>query len=134
MINNSNENVLMDDANSPDINRKILGIVSSDFIKVSDTIKEASYQIRQRGFSEHPIFVVARQLIEIGALLLPATETLNQYHYYASFLDEFVQRTLVGEESIDLFKENYKNPDEFCCLFVMDEDFAGFIFMPYPED
>ena len=36
MINHSNENTLMDDANSPEINQKLMGKVASDFVKVSD--------------------------------------------------------------------------------------------------
>ena len=35
---------------------------------------------------------------------------------------------------LDLFKENYKDPDEFCCLFVIDEDFHRFVYIPYPND
>ena len=134
MINHSNENTLMDDANSPEVNKQLLGIVSQDFVKVSDQLKEASYQIRKRGFSKHTIFVAVQKEIELGVLLIGKTELENEWSYRASMLDEFIQRNLVGLESIELFKENYKNPDEYCCLFVIQGDFAGFIFIPYPED
>lgn len=134
MINHSNENVLMDDANSPDVNKKILGIISSDFVKVCDQLKEASYQIRKRGYSDFPVFVVSRENVELGLELISKTMFDNEHIYNASYLDEFVQRNLVGEESVELFKENYKNPDEYCCLFVIEQDFAGFIFIPFPED
>ncbi|GAB3342063.1 hypothetical protein GCM10027299_56570 [Larkinella ripae] len=135
MIHHSNENTLLDDANSPEINRKLMSAVSSDFIKVADALREASYQIRKRGFSENPIFVASRRPVDIGQLLLGPNELAeNAWNYRASLLDEFVQRRLVGEESIELFKENYKNPDEFCCLFVIEGEFAGFIFIPFPED
>ncbi|TDB65098.1 hypothetical protein [Arundinibacter roseus] len=134
MINNSNESILMDDANSPEVNRKLLGMVSQDFVKVSDQLKEASYQIRKRGFSEHPVFVVSKEEAAIGILLLAREEMGNVWNYRASFLQEFVDRELVGAESQELFKENYKNPDEYCCLFVIQADFAGFVFVPFPED
>lgn len=134
MINNSNENILLDDANSPDVNRELLGKVSSDFVKVADQLKEASYHIRKRGFSENPIFVVARGPVDVGQLLYGAGELNNEWNYRASFLSEFVDRRLVAEESVDMFKENYRNADEYCCLFVMEGDFAGFVFVPYPED
>ena len=124
----------MDDANSPELNKKILGIVSSDFIKVSDQLKDAAYQIKVRGFSNFPIFVVSRTKIEIGVELIEKFVYDNNHIYNATFLDEFVQRNLIGEESVELFKENYKNPDEYCCLFVIEAEFAGFIFIPYPED
>ena len=134
MINHSNENALMDDANSPDVNRKLLGMVSTDFVKVADQLKEAAYQVRKRGFSDYPIFVVAREATEIGLLLFAPEDLANRWMYRASFLQEFVERKLVGSESVELFKENYKNPDEYCCLFVINGDFAGFVFIPYPED
>ena len=124
----------MDDANSPELNTKIMGLVSSDFIKVSDQLKEASYQIRKRGFSDNPIFVLAYTEVDLGALLIGPEEMSNRYSYRASYMQEFVDRKLIGEESVDLFVENYKNPDEYCCLFALIGDFSGFIFVPYPED
>lgn len=124
----------MDDANSPELDKKLLGMVSEDFVKVSDQLKEASYQIRKRGFSEHPVFVASKSDVEIGVLLLASTELSNLWNYRATFLQEFIDRNLVGKESEELFKENYRNPDEYCCLFVVHGNFAGFIFVPYPED
>ncbi|TAF96726.1 MAG: hypothetical protein EAZ32_07415 [Cytophagia bacterium] len=134
MINNSNENMLMDDANSPELNKQLMGVVSSDFVKVSEQLREASYQIRKRGFSEHPIFVASQREVELGITLIGNGEFENRWNYRASYLQEFVQRELVGEESMEMFQENYKNADEYCCLFVIEADFAGFIFVPFPED
>lgn len=134
MINNSNENSLMDDANSPELNRKMMGLISEDFVKVSDQLKEASYQIRKRGFSDYPIFVMAYTDIELGALLLGSGDLTNRYIYRATYMQEFVDRDLIGEESVEAFKENYKNPDEYCCLFALIGDFSGFVYVPYPED
>ncbi|WP_080057057.1 hypothetical protein [Spirosoma aerolatum] len=134
MINHSNENTLLDDANSYDVNQELMGLISSDFVKVADQLKEASYQIRKRGFSDYPIFVASRREVPMGQLLFGANELDNQWNYKASFLDEFIQRALIGMESVDLWKENYKKPDEYCCLFVVHGDFAGFVYIPYPED
>ncbi|MDQ6481647.1 hypothetical protein [Dyadobacter sp. LHD-138] len=134
MINNSNENSLMDDANSPELNRKLMGMVSQDFVRVSDQLKDASYQIRKRGFSDNPIFVITNEEMDLGVLLIGSTELTNRYNYRASYMQEFVDRKLIGEESVLLFTENYKNPEEYCCLFALIGDFSGFIFVPYPED
>lgn len=135
MINNSNENALMDDANSPELNRKLMGYISEDFIRVSDQLKEASYQIRKRGFSDYPVFILSNSAdVEIGALLFAATELTNRYTYRASMMQEFVDRKLIGEESEEAFKESYKDPEEYCCLFALIGDFSGFVFVPYPED
>jgi hypothetical protein len=134
MINHSNENSLMDDANSPELDKKIFGAISEDFVKVADQLKEVSYQIRKRGFSDFPIFVVANSAVEMGSVLFQKGDLENNFEYRASFLQEFVDRKLVGEESVTLFKENYRDADEFACLFSLVSDFAGFVFIPFPED
>ena len=122
--------------NSPELDGKYLGQISTDFALVSDLIKEAAYQIRKRGFSEYPIFAVSRQdlPLPLGTLLLGKYEQDNQWSYYASFLDEFVQRNIIGETAVELFKESYRNSEEYACLFVVDGEFTKFIFIPYPED
>lgn len=119
--------------NDPELSGKYLGTISEDFVKIADTLKEASYQIRKAGF-ELPIFPISHEPIPIGQLLIPKGNLSLAWNYYASFLDEFVQRELVGKEKVDDFKSTYKDPDEFCCLFVVDKEFTNFVFIPYPID
>lgn len=119
--------------NDPELSGKYLGTISTDFVKVADTLKEASYQIRKAGF-DLPIFPISREPIPIGQLLIPKEKLSLTWYYYASFLDEFMQRDLVGKERVEDFKSTYKDPDEFCCLFVVDKEFTNFVFIPYPED
>ena len=119
--------------NDPELNGKYLGTISQDFVKVADTLKEASYQLRKAGFA-FPIFAIARERIPIGQLLLDQQALGLTWNYFASYLDEFVQRELVEKEKQASFEETYKDPDEFCCLFVVDRDFTKFVYIPYPED
>ena len=120
--------------NDPELNGKYLGSISEDFVVVADTLKEASYQIRKRGFSDFPIFAVSKIDLPIGQLLVGKMELATHWNYHASFLDEFVQREIVAEDMEEDFKSSYKDPDEFCCLFVVDDDFTNFVYIPYPED
>ena len=120
--------------NDPELNGKYLGTISSDFVRVADFLKEASYQIRVRGFSDFPIFPVSKAEQSIGELLYARDDLKLNWNYYASFLDEFVQRKLISDENRDDFIKTYKDPDEYCCLFVVDRDFTNFVFIPYPED
>ena len=119
--------------NDPELSGKYLGTISQDFIKVADTLKEASYQIRKADF-EFPIFAISKNELPIGQLLIPRAPMSLDWNYYASFLDEFVQRELVAKDKEEDFKNNYKDPDEFCCLFVIDDEFANFVYIPLPED
>jgi hypothetical protein len=121
--------------NSPDLNGKYLGLISSDFIKVSEALKEAAYQIKKRGFSDFPIFVSSQRTIDIGQKLIGINElNENKWNYHASLLEEFLQRKLISEENQELFIQNYKDIEEFACLFVVDGQFTNFVFIPYPEE
>lgn len=121
--------------NSPDLNGKYLGVISTDFVLVAEFLKEASYQIRTRGFSKYPVFAVSQSPVAVGQRLIGIGEmSENQWNYHASMMEEFVQREIIAEENIEVFKSSYKDPDEFCCLFVLDKDFASFVYIPFPED
>ena len=121
--------------NSPDLNGKYLGIISEDFVNVSHILKDAAYQIKQRKFSDFPIFVVTQKPVDIGQKLIGLAELNgNRWQYNASFLEEFLQRQLIAEENKEVFTTNYKDIEEYCCLFVIDGQFTNFVFIPYPED
>jgi len=124
----------MDYFNDPELNGKYLGTITKDFATASDTIKEASYQIRKRAVSEFPVFVFARQAVDLGALLINGDELNLQWHVFASYLEILTQTGLVDPNRTDEFRANWKNPDEFCCLLVVDEEFTNFVYVPYPID
>ena len=119
--------------NDPELSGKYLGTISEDFVKVADALKEASYQIRKAGFA-YPIFPISKDAIPVGRLLIGKNEQQLEWNYYASFLDEFKQRDLVAKDREEAFTKTYKDPDEFCCLFVVDQAFTSFVFIPFPED
>ncbi len=121
--------------NSPDLNGKYLGLISSDFVLVADALKEAAYQIKKRGFSDFPIFVCSQRTIEIGQMLIGVNELNgNKWNYHASMMEEFVQRKLIAEENVELFVQNFKDIEEYACLFVVDGQFTNFVFIPFPEE
>ncbi len=120
--------------NNPELDGKYLGTVSQDFIKVSDNIKEASYQIRKRGFSDFPIFIISKTEIPIGQLLYKKEELGTIWNYFVTYLDELIQRKIIEKGKVDEFKKTYKNPEDYCCLLVIDAGFVNFVFLPYPED
>ena len=118
--------------NSPELDGKYLGQITKDFIIISDTLKEASYQVRSKGFSEFPIFPISKSENPIGQLLISKTELALSWDINITYLEEFINLGIF--EDAEGFKNAYKNPDEFCCLFVIDGDFTKFVFLPYPED
>ena len=120
--------------NSIELSPKLMGKISQDFVKVSDGIKEASYLIRKNGYTEYPIFIVSDVQIHYGSLLIAQGQCDNEKNYTASYLEIFEKSDLLSPEGAEVFKENFKNPDEFCCLFYISQEFTNFVFLPYPED
>ena len=118
--------------NDPELNGKYLGTITKDFVKVAEHLKEASYQVRKREFSSFPIFPVCKEEQPLGQMLYGRKELDLDWNYYISYMEDFIDRKVIdkGEE----FKKAYKDPDEFCCLFVIDKEFTNFIFVPYPEE
>lgn len=125
---------MISDFNDPELNGKYLGTISSDFVKISDVLKEAAYQVKSRRFSDFPIFPISKEMQPIGKLFLGKVEKNLEWNYFITYVDEFVQRKLIAEDALEDFKKAFKDPDEFCCLFVMDGAFTSFVYIPYPEE
>lgn len=124
----------MDYYRDPNLDGKYLGTITSDFVKVANSLKDASYQIRKRGFSDYPIFPISKEEIPIGQLLIGKKELGTTWNYYITYVNEFIDRKLIDESKLEDFKKTYKDPDEFCCLFVVDKGFTNYLFVPYPID
>lgn len=120
--------------NDPELDGKYLGSITEDFVIVAETLKEAAYQLKVRNISNYPIFPITKSSLPIGKLLLGSQEVATSWNYYFSFMEEFIQRNLITEDKENAFVNTFKNPEEFCCLFVADGDFTKFLFIPYPED
>jgi hypothetical protein len=120
--------------NDPELSGKFLGTISADFVRVCDELKEAAYQLTSRSISKHPVFVLCREQQPIGQLLLSREDQGLEWNYSFSMAEEFVQRGLLSEAGFENFAASYKDPDEYCCLFVVSPDFTNFVFLPYPED
>jgi hypothetical protein len=120
--------------NDPELNGKFLGTITADFVKVCDELKEAAYQLTSRNISRFPVFVLCRENQPIGELLHAREESGTGWNYYFSMGEEFLQRGLLSEAGFEIFCANFKDSNEFCCLFVVSPEFTNFVFLPYPED
>lgn len=120
--------------NNPELDGKFLGTISSDFVKVCDTLKEASHQLRIRGISNFPIFAISTRPIDIGLLLLAKEDIGTKWNYYFTYLENLIDTQLVEADKEELFKTTWKDPDEFICFLVAENGFLNFVYMPYPED
>ncbi len=103
----------------------------AELILMKESIKETSGDIIKGGYSKHPIFIAHREDIEIGEVILDKDDMSTHWSISASTLEEFVDKGVVQADKSDYFKENFKDPKEFICMFVIHDTEARFVFIPY---
>ncbi len=91
---------------------------------------KASDIILDERVSNYPIFVLHKGTSQIGIPLIRREEIAGNWSVNASSLEEFAAKQLIRNDRIDDFRAAFKDPAEWLCLFVADENGANFIFMP----
>jgi len=97
----------------------------------NESIKEIASEILLEGLSEYPIFVAHQHEVALGELILDRHELNTSWSVQASMLEEFLQKGIILKEKKERFIKQYKNPNEFMCLFVVVPEGANFVFYPY---
>ena len=119
--------------NKEELDYNEIGNITSDFIKVSDQLKNTCEKIIEKGFSKYPVIILSKNNIDLGTLLVDQNEILdNKWKYLASYLEILIQKKIISNTKV--FKERYKDYKEFCCLLVAESNNSKIIFIPYPED
>ncbi len=105
--------------------------LEADLKLYSESIKEIATEILNEGLSEYPIFVAHQHEVALGELILDKSELNRSWSIQASMLEEFVEKGIIHKEKKDRFIKQYKNPNEYMCLFVIVPEGANFVFYPY---
>ncbi|MEL6635847.1 MAG: hypothetical protein AAFW73_03215 [Bacteroidota bacterium] len=92
------------------------------------TLAKAADTILDQEVSKYPIFVTYKGEIAIGLPLLE--RPANEWSFNASSLEEFATKGLITADRIENFREVYKDPTAFVCLFLITEAGANFAFLP----
>jgi Mg2+/Co2+ transporter CorC len=121
------------DNNNIELSNEEIGMITSDFIKVSDQLKNTCKKIIEKKFSEFPVIIMSKDEVNLGTLLIDQNEIKsNKWKYFASYLEFLHSKKILKD--IDIFKEKYKSHDEYCCLLTVINNNSKIIFIPYPED
>ncbi|SMO59272.1 hypothetical protein [Solitalea koreensis] len=96
-----------------------------------EPIREVAEEILREQFSRYPIFVAHQHEVKLGELILDKSELKTNWSIQASTLEEFVEKGIIQRERQELFENNYKDPKQFMCLFVVVPEGANFVFYPY---
>ena len=111
---------------------------SVSFLKFQEEVKpympmlrEANRTIIDGEVSSHPIFIFHSDDLELGIELAKADDIAGNWSVRASTLEEFVAKRLIEEGKLESFKQTFKDPEAYLCLFVVEPDqSAQFIFVP----
>ncbi|MDX1665716.1 MAG: hypothetical protein R3350_00720 [Saprospiraceae bacterium] len=98
--------------------------------KYKPTLAKASDVILDQGVSSYPIFVLSKKPVAIGVALVSMDPEQSGWNIYASTLEELATKKVVEMEKVEEFKQVYKDPSEFFCLFVLSDLGANFAFLP----
>ena len=121
---------LLGTPNEPKKNGSPLKSLETDLVLFSDSIKETAEDIILE-LSKYPIFIAHQHEARIGELIIDKDELSTDWNIHASTLEEFVEKGIVNSEKQEFFKQNYKDPHKFICVFVMVPEGANFVFYPY---
>jgi hypothetical protein len=91
---------------------------------------KASEIIRDENVSNYPIFAAHQGELSIGIPIIEKSKSGGEWNINASTLEEFVTKNIIFSEHLEDFKKNFKNPDEYVCVFVLSELGATFNFLP----
>lgn len=101
----------------------------------ADYLKKVAGAVVSHKISQYPIFILHRQgTLPFGRSVINAEEQRSDWSINVSFLEEFAQLGLIHANKVNAFKQSYKNPEQFVCLFIIfgDAD-ASFAFLAYNE-
>ncbi len=105
-------------------------VLEQDFKIYKKALSEASEIIRNENISNYPIFAAHQGFLEMGIPIIKKNEAGGKWNINASTLEEFVTKNLIYNEKVNDFLKDYKDHDEFLCIFILSELGATFNYFP----
>jgi hypothetical protein len=115
------------------LDEEIYNSLHEDLDVCRDYIRQLSASMIKGGVSKYPIFIAIRgeNDLDLGVPIINRNDFDITWNFSASHLEDFVNKRLVEPDRIQEFIKAYKNPTEFMCVFVAEENATSFVFMPY---
>ena len=115
-----------------EIDQEIIKSIDNDLRAYEDYLLDLSKKIRTSQVTKYPIFVLHQEnILELGKTIIDAARSKTKWSVNVSHLEDFVNRKIIEQDKIDSFRSVFKNPDEFCCIFILTNKFSNFVFRPY---
>lgn len=101
-----------------------------------DYIHQIAMGMIKGNVSKYPIFIAMQGDIDVdlGLPIISRNDLDISWSFGASHLEDFVNKGIIGEQKSNDFIKAYKNPLEFMCVFVLQNEQGSFVFMPYERN
>ncbi len=109
-------------------------LLEEEFRSYKKALSKAADTILDERVSNYPIFVAHKGDANLGIPLIKQEEVSGNWSINASSLEEFAAKKLIRNDRLDDFKAIYKDPEEWLCLFVLEESAAHFVFLPRQDN
>ena len=107
-----------------------LFLIEQDIKLINPVLCEISDRIINEGVSKYPIFILHKNAIDIGKVILDNSTDSKKWYINMSTLEEFAVKEIIRKTKIDEFRSTYKDPMTHLCVFVLSELGANFVFFP----
>lgn len=128
---NSDENSPNSDENSP--TPSALEDLQKDLGYYATYLQGIAHEILDSGTSKYPVFVAySSGLPDLGRPLLDHRQLDTRWSIRVSAMEEFVRKSILTHDQFQVFKQSWKDPNDFMCVFVADPQQAVFVYFRYP--
>lgn len=112
--------------------REELDSVAQDIDAMKDLMIHIVYDMLDLEVSNYPVFVMSlHELDEIGRPFIKKEIYQSNWNIRVTHLEDLVSKQVITTDKIDSFKSIYKNPREFFCILLIQNDSGSFIFRPF---
>jgi len=115
-------------------NHPIMDSLEEDLQYYRDAIKEVADEVLNNNLSEYPIFIAHEVPISIGELILDKQDFERNWSISAITLEEMVEANVIEQDKKEDFKQVYKDPRQYICVFLISEKGGNFVFYPYQQE
>ncbi|CAI8352894.1 MAG: hypothetical protein CNE98_04160 [Bacteroidetes bacterium MED-G17] len=115
--------------------QKKLEKLQKELLSTASVLKVASQRLIGANATKYPIFIAFSKIkIGYGISIIEAEEYNLDWSINLATLEDFIDWQFIPSDRVNFFKETFKNPADFACIFLATEDLGKFIFYPYSKD
>ncbi len=103
------------------------------FNKIAPLLYITAKKVEKKKISSYPLFILTKQNIALGTLLIEKKLPQHPWHYYATYVELLIQSKWILDEKEIKFKQKYKNPAQYCCILMHIPPLNHFVYLPYTD-